>query len=479
MKFNRLLQRIKPNSLLARMLLLLLLAIALAQGASSFIWFYQLRQSESEGLSATSRNLALSLASTVTFFESLPSEYRHIVLNQLRKMGGTRFFVSLNREYIKINSIPDSYHKNLVIQTVSDVLHRELNRSTKIDVDFSLPDQLHVLKNDILLQDLPSSWASHSLQIKPLNPPILVTQIELESGEWIYLAALLPAPYMNLDDSLLPKGRVMFITLMTVFLLVFTFILVRRQTRPLRRLAKAASRLTIDLFQAPLVEEGSDEIRKATRAFNTMQSKLKRYIEDREQLFRSISHDLKTPITRLRLRAELLDDDNVIDAFNRDLDELEIMAKGALQTVKDTDIHENLTDINIMSHLKYCIEPYLDKVSVFGETNSPYRGKPLAIKRCIANLIENGIKYGDKIEIYLLDDDNELCLLFVDHGPGIPEAQLSEVFNPYVRLNKAKSGSGLGLGIARNIAHAHGGNICLQNLPQGGLEVKLRLPHIK
>ncbi|WP_220719640.1 ATP-binding protein [Agarivorans litoreus] len=479
MKFKAFLNRIKPNSLLARMLLLLLLAIGLAQGASSFIWFYQLRQSESDGLRSTSQNLALSLASTVTFFESLPSEYRHIVLNQLRKMGGTRFFVSLNKEYIHIDSIPDSHRKNIVIQTVGEVLHRELNRSPMIDVDFSMPDKLHVLKNDILLKDLPSSWASHTLQVQPLNPPILVTQIELESGEWIYLAALLPAPYMTLQDNLLPQDRIMFIALMTFFLLLFTFILVRRQTRPLRRLAKAASRLTIDLFQPPLVEEGSDEIRKATRAFNTMQGKLKRYIEDRELLFRSISHDLKTPITRLRLRAELLDDEKIIDAFNRDLDELEIMAKGALQTVKDTDIHENLSDINIMTHLKHCIEPFLGKVVVFGETDNPYRGKPLAIKRCISNLVENGIKYGNDIEIYLLDDDAELCLLFVDHGPGIPEERIKEVFNPYVRLSKDDSGSGLGLGIARNIAHAHGGDITLQNLPQGGLEVKLQLPHIK
>ncbi len=479
MKLKEFIERIKPNSLLARMLLLLLLAIGLAQGVSSFIWFYQLRQSESEGLRSTSENLAMSLASTVTFFESLPSEYRHIVLNQLRRMGGTRFFVSLNKEFIQIDSIPDSHRKNVVIKTVGEVLHRELSRSPMIDVDFSMPEKLRVLKNDTYLKDLPSSWASHSLQIKPLNPPILVTQIELESGEWIYLAALLPAPYMSLKDNLLPQDRVMFITIMTFFLLLFTFVLVRRQTRPLRRLAKAASRLTIDLFQPPLVEEGSDEIRKATRAFNTMQSKLKRYIEDRELLFRSISHDLKTPITRLRLRAELLDDDQVINAFNRDLDELEIMAKGALQTVKDTDIHENLSDINIMTHLKHCIEPYADKVALFGETLRSYRGKPLAIKRCISNLLENGIKYGRAIEIYLLDDDSELCLLFVDHGPGIPEERLKDVFNPYVRLHQDQAGSGLGLGIARNIAHAHGGDISLQNLPQGGLEVKLQLPHIK
>ncbi|RKF22268.1 HAMP domain-containing protein [Alginatibacterium sediminis] len=478
MTIRKFIERLKPKSLLSRMLLLMLLAIALAQGISSSIWSYQFRISEDQGLKATTHNLALSLASTVTFFESLPAEYRHIVLDQLRNMGGTRFFVSLNTEYLMNDSVPDTHKKKLIINEVEQTLHENLPSYKQVYVDFSPPETLRVFNNDILMQDLPPSWASHTLSLEPINPPILVTQIHVGDGEWIYLAALLPAPYLTLEDTTLTTQHWMFIILMTGFLLVFTYLIVRRQTKPMRNLAKAASSLTIDLFQKPLAEEGSSEIVQATRAFNTMQSKLKRYIEDREQLFRSISHDLKTPITRLRLRAELLDEEEVIDDFNHDLDELEIMAKGALQTVKDTDIHENLADIDIMKYLQRICEPHVKNVTIIGHTNGPYYGKPLAIKRCMANLLENGVKYGERVDIFVLDEPLELCLLFVDIGPGIPNQRLTDVFNPYVRLNENKPGSGLGLGIARNIAHAHGGEITLQNLPQGGLEVKLQLPHI-
>ncbi|WP_429196675.1 HAMP domain-containing protein, partial [Aeromonas veronii] len=145
---------------------------------------------------------------------------------------------------------------------------------------------------------------------------------------------------------------VRFIALMTVFLCFFTFMLVRWQTRPLRRLAKAAVNLGKDIDQPSLKEEGASEIVAATRAFNIMQHRIRRYIDDRERLFSSISHDLKTPITRLRLRVELLDDEVQIAKFNKDLDELELMVKGALQTVKETDIHENIEEIDINALLE-------------------------------------------------------------------------------------------------------------------------------
>ncbi|CAG8999509.1 MAG: Adaptive-response sensory-kinase SasA [Candidatus Celerinatantimonas neptuna] len=470
--------KLKPTSLLSRMLILLLVGIALAQGISSLFWSYRFKEAENEGLKATSRNLAMSLASTVHFFESLPLQYRHIVLNQLRNMGGTRFFVSLNREKIDIDPIPPSRRKEMVIGEVNTILYQQLSHTDQIYTDFSAANTLKVLNNHTLMTDLPRSWAHYTLTMEPLNPPILVTQIELSPHEWIYLAALLPAPYMMLDQPSVPPRQIMNLILTSLFLCLFTYLLVRRQTRPLNRLASAATQLALNLHQPPLREEGSIELVRATRAFNTMQEKLKRYIDDREQLFRSISHDLKTPITRLRLRVELLDDENLIEHFNRDLDELEIMAKGALQTVKETDIHENLQNIDIHSLLTLIGESYPDKISIQGQTNHRYRGKPLAIKRCISNIVDNGVKYGHYLTITIDDQESALSLYFTDKGPGIPEKQHKDIFAPYVRLDKSTNGNGLGLGIARNIAHAHGGEIILKNLNHGGLQVELKLPHI-
>lgn len=471
-------ERLKPKSLLSRMLILLFLSLALAQTFGGLFWSYRFQQTEDEGLKATSQNLAMSLASTVKFFESLPLQYRHIVLNQLRNMGGTRFFVSLNREKIDITPSRWSRRKDLVLHEVNTILQQQLKRHDHIYTNFSEAKTLKVFNNHTLMTDLPRSWAHYTLTLDPLDPPILVTQIEISPNEWVYLAALLPAPYMTLNDPSISPRQIFNLILTTFFLSLFTYFFLHRETRPLDKLATAASQLALNLYQQPLEEEGSSEVIRATRAFNTMQEKLKRYIEDREQLFRSISHDLKTPITRLRLRAELLDDEELIEKFNRDLDELEIMAKGALQTVKETDIHENVVDINIMDLLELICEGYPDTVDIEGEPIQPYRGKPLAIKRCIGNIVENGVKYGEHVRIIIEDSEPSLSLSFIDQGPGIPEHLQKNIFAPYVRLNHSTHGHGLGLGIARNIAHAHGGDITLENLAEGGLKVTLQLPHI-
>ncbi|WP_167386695.1 ATP-binding protein [Aeromonas cavernicola] len=464
-----------PRSLLSRMILLLLLAILLSQTILTGIWMQQIQKRELEGMLSTSRNLAMSAASTVSFFKSLPLQYRHIALDQLRNMGGSRFFVSLNEDEIHIRAIPDSERKTLVLREVQKVLAGKLSDAMTIKVDFSRPDELHVFNNETLLADLPSSWARYALSLEPLNPPILVTQIEIKPGEWLYL----PAPYMTLDDTVMPSNQLRFIALMTVFLCFFTFMLVRWQTRPLRRLAKAAVNLGKDIDQPPLKEEGASEIVAATRAFNIMQHRIRRYIDDRERLFSSISHDLKTPITRLRLRVELLGNEQQIGKFNKDLDELELMVKGALQTVKETDIHENIEQIDINALLEQMAESlnlHDQRLTIEGHCKWPYRGKLLALKRCIGNLFDNGIRYGQRVRVIIMDDAEILTLFIMDEGPGLPPDQFERIFEPYYRLSTDQAGSGLGLGIARNIAHAHGGDLVLENRPQGGLQATLSLP---
>ena len=185
----------------------------------------------------------------------------------------------------------------------------------------------------MLYEVITASWARSTLLLAPISAPVLVTQIEIEQGEWLDLAALLPAPYVLREASLLPPRQTRFILMLTAILFLFTFALVRWQTRPLRHLATAAVTLGRDIDQPPLPEVGASEIVAVTRAINTMQHRIRRYIDDRERLFSSISHDLKTPITRLRLRVELLDDEQQIAKFSKDLDDLELMVKGALQIV--------------------------------------------------------------------------------------------------------------------------------------------------
>ena len=469
-------KRFKPNSLVTRTLGLTLLAVILAQGVATTIWYSESKHKELAGIRDASQSMANMFSSTVTFFQSLPVRYRHIVLDQIRNMGGTRFFVSFNKEQLIVEPIEDTPLKLASIEAIQEVLNKKLPKVDTILVDFSLPENLRLLKNDIYLSDLPKSWAHHTLTLSPIDPPVLVVQLELATNEWLYIAALLPAPYVDLDDTLIGREQILFLIFSTTILLILTYLLMKRQVKPLKRLAKAANEMSMDVDQAPIKEEGASELITATRAFNRMQQRIRHYVADREHLFSAISHDLKTPITRLRLRAELLENDTKREKFNRDLDDLEMMVKGALQCVRDTDLHENNAYVDLNEVIASVIEPYNQpktRVKFTASHIDPIVAKPLAIKRVIGNLVENAVKYGEKAEISLTSDADWVKIVICDHGPGIPDEQLEAVFEPYYRLADDDQGHGLGLGICRNILHGHGGDLIIDNLPNKGLRAQV------
>ena len=473
--------RLLPRSLLGRMLLLTLLVVLLAQGLSSIIWVAQLRASQLQGLRASASSLAHSMSASVSYFRSLPVAYRPMVLDQLRSMGGTRFFVSLNAKPLDMPVLPITPRKQAVIDVFQQVLHERLGSQMDISVEFVAPDDLRIFNSGLKLDELPRSWAHYSLTLEPLNPPVLVTQIRLGEDEWLYIASLLPEPYTSLEEQGLPAQQVWFIVLTSGFLLLFIGLLVHWQSRPLKRLARAARDMSLGAEVEPVAEGGGSEVVEVGRAFNAMRERISRYLTERSQLFSAISHDLRTPITRLRLRVELLEDEQLQAKFGRDLDELELLVKGALQCVKDTDIHENIEPVDLNHVLDCLVEPYLapngnGRVTQQGRALAPYPGKPLALKRCIGNLIDNALKYGQNAHLHIDDDDSAFVLHVDDEGPGVPEQRLEQVFEPHFRLAGQQQGYGLGLGIARNIAHSHGGEVSLQNLREGGLRVTLQLP---
>ncbi|AXA23639.1 MULTISPECIES: ATP-binding protein [Pseudomonas] len=470
--------RLLPRSLLGRMLLLTLLVVLIAQGLSSVIWVAQLRASQLQGLRASASSLAHSMSASVSYFRSLPVAYRPMVLDQLRSMGGTRFFVSLNEKPLDMPVLPITPRKQAVIEVFQQVLHERLGQQMEISVEFVSPDDLRIFNSGLKLDELPRSWAHYALTLEPLNPPVLVTQIRLDEGEWLYIASLLPEPYTGLEPERLPRQQIGFIALTTLLLLLFIGLLVHWQSWPLKRLARAAREMSLGADVPPVAEGGGSEVVEVGRAFNAMRERISRYLTERSQLFSAISHDLRTPITRLRLRVELLEDEHLQAKFSRDLDELELLVKGALQCVKDTDIHENIEPIDLNQVLEILAEPYLrdGRITVEGRVLAPYPGKPLALRRCIGNLIDNAIKYGERAHLRIIDNAEAFVLQVDDQGPGVPEQRLEQVFEPHFRLAGQQQGYGLGLGIARNIAHSHGGEVSLLNLREGGLRVTLFLP---
>ncbi|WP_252106688.1 MULTISPECIES: ATP-binding protein [unclassified Halomonas] len=480
MTLKRLLQRLLPATLRGRFVIIMIAGVLAAQAGSYALWSAQVRASQLEQLDELSNNMAQSIASTMKYFRSLPVDYRHIVLDQLRNMGGTRFFVSVNERRIPVIDIGDGPEKALVVDNVHTILTRELAIDDVV-VEFSRPDTLRLFNNEVLLHDLPPRWGQHSLLMEPLSPPILVVQLELAPDMWLYVATLLGVPDIFNASAWLSEERLLVGILVLISVLGLSLLSIKSATRPLARLSRAARQLGDDLDSPPLKESGPREVAATAAAFNRMQRRIRDQVEERERLFSAISHDLKTPITRMRLRAEMLDDPRQRERFCASLDELSELVKGALASVKGLDLHEApvATDIGALAlHLATELRLQGGDVEITGQA-APLVVKPLAIKRCLSNLLENAVFYGQHARVEIIDAPERVTIRLRDAGPGIEDSQLDRVFSPFVRLEASRSrhtgGSGLGLGIARHIARAHGGDITLANHPAGGLVATLTL----
>jgi signal transduction histidine kinase len=307
---------------------------------------------------------------------------------------------------------------------------------------------------------------------------LFIVQARLKDGVLVTFDSRQPQESVSWPYRLLLSLAVLLAAVIAV-----TLFAVRWVTRPLKTLAEAAQSLGEDIHRLPLDEGGPLEVSRAARAFNTMQQKLVKFISDRTRIFTAMSHDLKTPITRLRLRAELLDDAELRAKFVTDLQEMEAMVSAALDFMRGVDQHETAQPVDVMALLESLQADAREvgsDVRIEGAAQAPYRGHAQTLKRCVGNLIDNAVKYGQRATIVVADSPAELSISVRDEGPGIPAPELERVFEPFHRLeasrNRATGGSGLGLTIARNIAHAHGGELILRNRPAGGLEAALTLP---
>jgi signal transduction histidine kinase len=281
----------------------------------------------------------------------------------------------------------------------------------------------------------------------------------------------------------LPPSLMLNLILLVAVLVIALYVVARSITRPLSRLALAADSLGRSISQPKLQEDGASELRHAARAFNTMQDRLHRYLDSRTRVLAAMSHDLKTPLTRLRLQVETQIDDPVLQArFGRELDEMENMVHGALALFRNLNDDEALEPVDVNLLLETVRGEFVEmgkEVTLEGRAFAPLSGKPQALKRCITNLLANAVKFGTRARM-LVRDGGQLEISVYDDGPGVPAEELEKVFEPFYRVessrNRDTGGTGLGLSIARDVAQAHGGSLVLRNRPEGGLEARLTLP---
>ncbi len=307
----------------------------------------------------------------------------------------------------------------------------------------------------------------------------MMVSLSLPDDSWLNFTVLVKKPESFWSIRF---GLSMAVMLMAVALL--SALVVHHLVRPLATFAHAAQRLGVDVGAPPLPESGPAEVRQAKRAFNEMQDRIRRFVEDRTQMIAAISHDLGTPITRMRLRAELVEDDDQRQKMLADLDDMEKMAFSALSFARDEAAHEPQAMVDLRTLLQRVCDNTSDTgypVSLdIGDDVVPYDCRPVALRRALSNLVENAVKYGGEARVSLLEQAGAIVVRIEDNGPGIAEARREEAFKPFHRLegsrNRETGGTGLGLTVARTIVRAHGGDLILSNLDGGGLRVEVMLP---
>jgi signal transduction histidine kinase len=311
-------------------------------------------------------------------------------------------------------------------------------------------------------------------------PDGLLLSMRFPEGGWLNLAVQVPRPRPWHSDNFLLAFAAMSLAAAAMILWA-----VRRLTRPVAALAAAAERLGRDVNAPALPEDGPREVAVAARAFNTMAGNIRRFVADRTMMLAAIGHDLRTPITRLRLRAELLDDDGQRERMLRDLAEMEGMIGATLAFARDDAAGEPAVPLDLAALARTVLDEAADTrdgaaTAYEGPERLVLPLRPVAMKRALSNLVGNALNYGGAARLALARDGGEVVLRIDDDGPGIPENQLEQVFEPFRRLeesrNRETGGTGLGLTIARSIIRAHGGDVRLRNRPGGGLRAELRLP---
>jgi signal transduction histidine kinase len=301
--------------------------------------------------------------------------------------------------------------------------------------------------------------------------------VRLESGAW------LNAVYSKtMPNSIWASQTTVSLAIMAAILSLIAIFVAQSIARPMRRLAAAAEALGRGESVAPLPESGPDDIRQTAEAFNRMQERLQRFVEDRTRMLAAISHDLRTPLTSLRLRAEFVSDPDVQEKMLKTISEIQTMTEAALAFVREEATAEDTRTVDLPA----LVESLCDDLAELGQSvafiDGPainYRCRPDALRRAIRNLVENAVRYGERARVRVSPTAKGIDIIVEDDGPGIPDEAMEQVFAPFYRIedsrNRETGGVGLGLSIARAIARHHGGDVVLRNGAKG-LQATISLP---
>ncbi len=485
-----LLKRLWPQKLLPQMIVWVILALFLAQGISSWL----LSRAYQEKMALHSElHFSRQFGAMIKLLEQTPAQLHPTVLKAWKRPGLRYQF----RQQLAKEQPAQSKAQRVREQRVERLMLKKLGESYRgrIEVRLRLADEASTnrdlnrpterFRSDREHQrtDLrsPDGVGAHRPKFERHRPRLnleqLMLAVKLDSGQWF--VAMVAAPDLA---PLAIKQALNFVLVASVLVLLVLFFQIRKITRPLSALAAAADDIGRGRAVAPLKEEGPADIRDTVAAFNQMNDRLQRFVSDRTRMLAALSHDLRTPITSMRLRLELMDEGEEKQRLLESLNEMQQMSEASLAFVR----HSGDVEPTQKTDLTALLESVCDDLQDLGlavrcdRLDSVVMAlRPVSVKRALRNLIENAVYYGESARVSLISTHGQALITIVDKGPGIDPNEMESVFEPFVRLeqsrNRQTGGMGLGLSIARQVVRTHGGDLSLENLTPG-LKVIVSLP---
>lgn len=463
---------ILQKSVTAQLLLSMLVALFASQAIGfAILWDYL----QSDLRAAARAELASRAAAVARLAQTVPPH----LLDELLPISSTdtsRFWISNDRQVAIESWVQQAFERFEV------PLHDILGEEGRANAGYRLPagvDAGYFMEG----AEWSLSTADHS------ELPILTRSLDFarQNGAGVIVPigdgrVLNAAHYKNINPALWRTHLPLSLALTAILVSLVGVLTVRRIASPLRQLTRAAELLGRGEQVSALAVHGPEDIRRTTVAFNSMQERLQRFVADRTRMLAAIGHDLRTPLTTLRLRAELVDDSELRDRMLATIDEMQAMTEATLSLVSQDTSSEPTRTIDLTA----LVESVCDDLAEIGYPvrfvpgeRQDYRCRPEGLKRVLRNLIENAVRYAGGADVRLVTDEKGVTIFVEDEGPGIPFGDLEEVFTPFFRLEESRSretgGIGLGLSIARAIARQHGGDIVLTQRDPG-LRAALVLP---
>ncbi len=409
--------------------------------------------------------ILLQLIITIVFFDSL-----WIKTNK----GMTKALINEINTYIEIYN-DDVYDKNEITDLFSVYQDLNIEFFEEENFEYKYDERWFSPMDRTLRRELKSKFGSQDYWFSTTNYKELIDlRIKNQNG---YFKFLVPKDRVTSSSA---RIFALWITVPAIIVILISLMFLKNQTRPITNLAKVAEKFGRGEEIEEFKPSGAAEIRQAGYEFDRMRKRILRHLNQRSEMLSGISHDLRTPLTRMKLQIAFIKDKEISQKLSDDIIEMEKMLNEYLQFTSSSYLEKN-EKFDLSNLVKETINKYDNKnISLNLSSNIFINGKKNLIKRCINNLIDNGIKYGEKVNVELIKSSNNLFIKIEDNGPGIDEKEYDNVFKPFYKIDKgradSKSSVGLGLSIASDIIRSHGGNIKLEKSYMNGLCVKIFLP---